>query len=268
MDNCFINGQFLPSDQATIRVADLGLQRSYGVFDYARTLRGELFHFNDHLARFRQSAAELGLVPPASDDEISDIARQLIAESRFANPAIRLILTGGYADDPHPLENPNFIVSTEELPTYPPETYIHGKNLITVAYQRELPQVKSLNYMNSIRLLPLLRQKGAFDMLFYGVHGITECPRSNFFLFHGDTLVTAQAHILHGITRKIVLKLAPQKYSVEEREIALEELFTADEAFVTSTSKRVLPIVEVDGAPIGNGKVGKRTKTLLGLFDR
>jgi len=264
---CYVNGEIKPADEGGIGITDLALQRGYGVFDYGRTYNGKLFHFDDNIQRLRRSASALHLKLPLSDQEIRGIAVQLIQESDLKTPAIRLILTGGYSNYSSPLEHPNFIIIAEELPTYPPDVYSYGANLITVEYQRELPSVKSINYLNAIRLEPLKREKKAFDILYHSRHGITECPRNNFFLFFGDILVTPSEHVLHGITRKQILQLAGNHFQVEERTLGLSELEGADEAFVTSTSKRVLPITRIDDRDVGDGAVGVRTRKIMKLFD-
>jgi branched-subunit amino acid aminotransferase/4-amino-4-deoxychorismate lyase len=264
---CYVNGEIKSTNDSVIGITDLALQRGYGVFDFGRTYNGKLFHFDDNLERFRRSASALHLKLPLSDQEIQEIAVHLIQESDLKTPSIRLILTGGYSYSSPLFEHPNFIMIAEELPTYPAEVYRHGANLITVEYQRELPHVKSINYLNAIRLEPLKREKKAFDILYHSQHGITECPRNNFFAFFGDTLVTPSEHILHGITRKLILQLAAKLFRVEERSLGLSELEGADEAFVTSTSKRVLPISRIDDREIGNGGVGARTKKIMQLFD-
>ena len=264
---CYVNGEIKPANEGVIGITDLALQRGYGVFDYGRTYNGKLFHFDDNLERLRQSSSALHLKLPLSDQEIREIAVRLIQESNLKTPAIRLILTGGPSNSSPLLEHPNFIIIAEELPTYPGDLYLHGANLITVEYQRELPHVKSINYLNAIRLEPLKREKRAFDILYHSQNGITECPRNNFFAFLGDTLVTPSEHVLHGITRKLILQLAGNHFQVEERTLGLNELEGADEAFVTSTSKRVLPVTKIDDRGVGDGKVGERTKKIMQLFD-
>lgn len=263
--SCYINGEILPASQGVIGISDLGLQRGYGVFDLAGTYDGRLFHFDDHLQRLRLSASELHLKLPLPDEEITSIAEQLIRESDLHHPAIRLILTGGYSSAPV-YQVPNFIIIVEELATYPPAVYAKGVELITVEYQRELPHIKSLNYLNSIRLEPLRIEKKAFDILYYSERTVTECPRSNFFVFEGDRLVTPSDGILRGITRKIVLELASDHFPVEIRQIDPRELTEIDEAFVTSTSKGVLPVTAIDAHPVGSGRVGERTRKLMRLF--
>ena len=264
---CYVNGEIKSMKDGVIGISDLALQRGYGVFDFGRTYNGKLFHFDDNIERLRLSASELHLSLPISKQEIREIANQLIAESNLETPSVRLILTGGYSHSLPAFKHANFIIIPEELPTYPIEIYNRGVKLITVEYQRELPHVKSINYLNAFRLEPLRREKKAFEILYHSQHGVTECPRSNFFAFLGNTLVTPSEYVLHGITRKLILKLAANKFSVEERMLSFEELRYVDEAFITATSKRVLPISKIDNIEINNGSVGRRTKTVMRIFD-
>lgn len=263
---CYINGNIMPTEAGTVNITTLGLQRGYGVFDFGRTANGKLFHFDENLARLRRSAAELHLQPPLSDAEITKIANDLIARSELQNPGVRLFLTGGDAKDASPFDHPNLIIIAEELSAFPEELYRNGARIITEKYQREFPHIKSINYLNAIRLEPLKKARNAFDILYYTDRGVTECPRNNFFVFFGDTLVTPADNVLLGVTRKIVLDLAKEHFDVEERTLHFEELRHIDEAFVTSTSKGVLPVVEIDDRKVGRGTVGERTHTMMQIL--
>ncbi len=263
---CYVNGEILSMSDGVIGVSDLALQRGYGVFDFARTYNRKLFHFDKTIHRLRFSASELHLNLPIPDSEITAVSEHLIQESALNNPSIRLILTGGYSSSPF-LQHPNFIIIAEELPTYPASVYLFGAKLVMVKYQRELPHVKSINYMNAIRLEFLKHEKDAFDILYYSDNGITECPRNNFFVFQSDTLVTPSSHVLFGITREIILKLASNHFPIEVRKIDPGELSSIDEAFITSTSKRVIPVTKIDAHEVGTGLVGERTRTIMQLFD-
>lgn len=264
---CYVNGEIKSTSEGVIGISDLALQRGYGVFDFARTHNGKLFHFEDHIERLHRSATALHLELPISAREIREVANELIEASELTTPSVRLVLTGGSSLDSPMLARPNFIIIAEELPTYPREIYSKGAKIITVKFQRELPQVKSLNYLNAVRLEPLKREKNAFDILYHSHNGITECPRNNFFAFLGDTLVTPSEYILQGITRKLILQLAANHFSIEERMIRFEELQAVDEAFVTSTSKFVVPISKINDREIGSATVGVRTKAIMQLFE-
>ena len=265
---CFLNGELGSTDDARLKVSDLGLQRGYGVFDYARTYNGELFHFDDHLKRLRHSTKSLHLDLSYSDQEITEMAYTAIEKSELNPAGVRLLLTGGYGDTAAQLKSPNFLVIAESLSLFSEKEYKVGVSVMTNKFQRELPQTKSLNYLHAMRLEPEKKQKGVFDILYHWSHGVTECPRGNFFIFKDDTLITPKEHVLLGITRKVVLQQAKERFKTEEREIRIEELHAADEAFITSTSKRIIPVVRVDDKTIGDGMVGANTIQLIEDFDR
>jgi branched-chain amino acid aminotransferase len=264
----FVDGRTFRGGEACIPADDLGVQRAYAVFDYARFFRGRPFHIEDHLARFRHSAAQLRLNLAYSDKEIIEQATAMAQDIAGGEAGLRLILTGGSAHAPVLLEKPRFIMIVEQLPSYPARIYEDGVKLVTYEFQRALPRVKTTNYMNAFRLEPLKREAQAFDILYHSNGRVLECPRDNFLLFHGDTLITAGADVLEGVTRRIILSLARERYGVEERVVNLAELDTADEAFMTSTTKGVLPVVRIDTREVGAGRVGARTRTLMAAFRR
>jgi branched-chain amino acid aminotransferase len=124
--------------------------------------------------------------------------------------------------------------------------YSQGIRLMTYEHQRQLPEVKTIDYLMAIWLQPLIRQKGFDDVLYHRNGWITECPRSNFFLvMRDDTIVTPAEGILWGITRKKLLQITRKTFRVEERPVSLEELRMAKEAFITSTTKGILPVRQI-----------------------
>lgn len=264
---CYQYGKIRPVEESRLPLNDLALLRGYGVFEFLRTCGGSLFCWEEHLARLHHSAEALHLKVPLTDEELRVIAQKLIAGSDLAIPALRILLTGGAADADPLLSDPQLIMIAEELTTYPDALYQRGMRLLSVKYQRELPGVKTLNYINDLRLLPLRRRQHADELLYYTENGITECPRSSFFLFAGETLITPAADILPGVTRQLVLELAGQAFPVKEGVIPLSEVHQAQEAFITSTSKGVMPVTEVDGNPLGTGEVGERTRIIRHLFE-
>ena len=190
----------------------------------------------------------------------------MVQDSGRLKTAIRIILTCGYADKIPLSAEPNLIIVTEDLPDYPEEIYKNGVKIISINYQREFPKIKSLNYLNEFLIEPLKKEKNAFDVLYHSGHGITECPRSNFFVFKDGTLITPSENILHGITRRIVLQLAKDYFKIEERAISLSEIKDIDEAFITSTTKGIVPVSQIDDIKIGSGTPGVQTKRIMKLF--
>ncbi len=263
---CFHNGKIIPSSEAKVHISDLGLVRSYAVFDFFRTYGGKPFRMPDYLARFRNSAANLRLPFEYSDEELSNIINELLVKSGLKEAGIKMILTGGESEDSMTIEKPNFFIQVMPLTELSDDHYTDGVKLITYAYQREIPVVKSTHYLNAIKLQPLKEKNAAYDILYYFDNKVLEVPRNNFFLIKGDTLVTPKDDVLLGITRKVVLELACDHFKVEERVVDLNELQEADEAFVTGTTRRIVPVVQIDDYLIGDGRVGEGTEKLIELF--
>ncbi len=263
----FVDGKIVHGNDACVPVDDLGLQRGYAVFDYARVYKGKLFHFADHLARLKRSAAALHLRVPYSDEETTEVAQELGRRLGLENQGIRMILTGGSAHARTLFENPRLIMIAEELPQYPPSVYENGVKLVTCEFHRDVPHVKTTNYMTAFRMVPFKQEKGAFEILYTFQGKILECARDNFFLFRGDALVTAKYDVLEGITKNVILNIVRGRFEAEERDLYVDEIDSADEAFLSSTSKQIVPVVQVDERTVGNGKVGERTRTVMRLFD-
>lgn len=264
---CFINGQTMPFDKACIKVNDLGLLRSYAVFDYLRTYNGKPFRFPDHYARFKSSAKTLLLNLKYSEKELFYIVNDLLKKSHIEEAAFRFVLTGGYSPDAMTISEPNLIIIVEELPAFNTDVYEKGVKLMTFEFQRDLPQAKTTDYLTAVKLVALKHRKNAYDILYISKGKVLELTRSNFFIFSGDTLITSKDDVLLGVTRKTVLEIAKKYFKTEERIVHTSELLTADEAFLCGTSKKVLPVVQLDDNKVGNGKPGKNTKKLMGLFE-
>jgi len=187
-----------------VHVSDLGLLRSYAAFDYLRTYNGRPFRLKDHLTRFRNSARGLTLPLDYSDEEIGDIIDVLLVRSGLPEAGVRFIITGGNSPDSMTPVEPNFFIIIEELPQYPPECWKEGVKLISSDYQRDVPGIKSTGYLNAIKLIPLIEQRAAHDVLYCHDGQVLELARDSFFLFEGDTLVTPKENILLGIIRMVV----------------------------------------------------------------
>jgi D-alanine transaminase/branched-chain amino acid aminotransferase len=194
-------------------------------------------------------------VVPYSKAELQDLIYQLIRKNEIQNCGIRITLTGGYSEDGYLPAVPNLFITTHTLPDQFKEHYDTGIPLTIWEHQRQLPDVKSIDYLMAIWLQPVLLQKEAFDVLYHSRGWITECPRSNFFIItKDDILVTPMDGILKGITRKQILKIADSILPIEERPVSLEELKHAKEAFITSTSKVILPVSRIDNLFQNNGQ--------------
>ncbi len=267
MHYAYVNGKISPVTQATISINDLGLLRGYAVFDYMRTYNGKPFLMDRHFARISNSAATLNLKIPISGKESERIIIELINKGNLkADVGIRLVLTGGETSDGITPSSPSLIIMTETLTEQTDDIYKQGIKLITHEFQREIPKVKTTNYKKAIQLLPEKIKSNAFEVLYCSEGNILETTRNNFFIFKGNTLITPKENILQGITRSLVLELAKEKFKIEERDLKVEELKDADEAFITGTTKKLLPVVQIDEQIIGNGKPSTLLLELLNQY--
>lgn len=221
----------------------------------------------DHLDRFEKSAASLDLELPYSRVSIIKFVDQLIGDHKFETAGIKFILTGGESLDGLTPTKSNFIINIQPI-TFPEnELYDRGVKLITTEYRRDIPEVKTVNYAKVISMRHQLVEAGAVDVLFTFQGEVYETSRSNFFQVQDNVIRTQAQNILGGITRKIVMNLARKAgYQLEVGSLSLEGVFQADEAFITGTTKKVMPVVNIDGQRIGNGLPGEKTRHLGQLF--
>jgi D-alanine transaminase/branched-chain amino acid aminotransferase len=259
----FVNNEFLDESKATLQVGDLSIQRGYAVFDFFRTNDFIPLFLDDYLDRLFNSIALLHLQALHTREELKAIINELIQKNGMAESGIRMTMTGGYSPDSYEPVKPNLIITQQKIQLTTPEKFAKGIKIITHEYQRELPAAKSINYLVGVWLQQKVREKNAADVL-YQLQGIvSEFPRANIFIVSRDKeIITPSDNILRGITRMKILKLAAEKYIVNERPLHIDEIRNAAEVFMTSTTKRILPIIQVDDTLIENGKAGPVTASL------
>lgn len=262
-----LNGKLTEVAQASLHVSDLAILRGFGIFDYFLVKKHQPLFLSDYLDRFYTSAEKLGLSIPIERTEMTRLIRELVAANGLEDAGIRLVLTGGYALDSYTPVEPNLIIMEHEFKAPPAWNYDQGIRLMTFNHQRELPEIKSINYLTGIRLQASLKAQQADYLLYHDQGIIRESDRSNFFGVTEDgILITPDEKVLRGITRKQVLELAEDVLPVEEREVGIDELSTLREAFLTSSTKGVMPVVQIDELVIGEGRPGDLTYKLGELF--
>jgi branched-chain amino acid aminotransferase len=271
MDNTawwYVDGLWVHSNEATLPINDLAVLRSYGVFEALRTYSRRPFHLDEHLERLYHSARLIELDIPYTRDFIAHIICKTIERNPYKHAMLRLFVTGGVSEDGMmPTGKAVLAVLITALDERDMERFAKGTKLITTRLQRPVPEAKTANYVAAIRALKEAARYGASDALFVNAHGhVLEATRSNFFIFRGDTLITPRTEVLIGVTRNVVLGLARDRFAIEERPIQLEELPIADEAFLTSSSREIMPIVQIDDWTISGGKPGPRTYELERRF--
>lgn len=266
---CFINGEYKSIDETEVKVDNIGLLRGYGIFEYFITYNGKLFRFDQHMSRFFNSAEVMSINSPYDKEEIRKISKKLKDKNNFDNCSFRIVMTGGRSTghteyDP---DNPTFIIICKERDLLSDEHYEKGVELLTLEHKRIIPEVKYTNYILPISKRRELEEKEKYDFLYTWQGKVLESVTSSFFLVKDGKLITPKNHVLPGTTREFVIEITKDNFEIERREVSVEELKEADEAFLTATNKEVLPVVKVDEIKIGNGKVGKVTKIIMKMFE-
>lgn len=263
----FLNNDFVKEEQASLHYRDLSFQRGYGIFDFFRLNGNEPLFLDDHLDRFYFSATEMHLPVPFERGELEAAISQLIVKNQLPDSGIRLSLTGGYSEDGFTIARPNLLISQHSFSPPTVEQRRTGIKLASYSHLRQLPHIKSIDYLMAIWLQPFRTEKGADDVLYHQNGMITECPRSNFFLVTRDkTIATPSKNILKGITRGKLIEIARSHYAVEERDITMEEISTAKGAFITSTTKQILPIRQIDDVIFETPETSHHLQELLTSF--
>jgi len=263
-----INGEIVPADLARISIADLSIQRGYGIFDFFKTLNGRPVFLDDHLDRFYRSADLLRLPVKQSRDELKSILRELLRRNDMANSGVRITLTGGVSRDAYTIGEPMLLIQQRPLPDNEALAE-RGVRLMTYAHQRQIPEAKSIDYLMPIWLQPMLREKKADDVLYHNAGILSECPRSNIFVVSkDDQLLTPGRNVLRGVIREKILQLAHPIIEPIKRDVTLDDLRTAKEVFMTSTTKNILRVVAIDGMQAGRGQAGAVASELSRVLSR
>ncbi len=265
-----INGKFLPADKGQILISDLAIQRGYGVFDFFKTINGVPVFLEDHLDRLYRSADQMRLDFGYDRDALKAMLFELMGMNNLPLSGVKITVTGGYAEDGYSLAKPNVLITQQPLLLYN-DANASPLKIVSYEHQRQMPHIKTIDYLMAIWLQPFIKLNQADDVLYHNNGVITECPRSNFFIVtDDDVLVTPLNYVLYGITRMQIIRHFKHLCTIEERNITLDEVYKAKEAFVSNSSKNILPVVKVDQHKIGTGEPGPLTmrikKELLQLI--
>ena len=266
----YLNGRIVPLAEAAISPLDIGLLRGYAVFDLLRTVRGRPFLLPEHLRRLHTSATHLGLSVPATDDEIATVIDELLRLNGHAEATVRLVLTGGVSPDGMAFDptTPTFLILIHELHELPASVHEVGGALLTECHTRELPRAKTTNYLTMLAARPRLAEAGALDLLYHDGKRVFEAASASVYFVRGTAILAPSAEdVLWGTVGSLVLELAGDVYIVEQRDVSLAEALTADEVFLTSTTRGVVPIVRLDETVVGDGTPGPVTRALMALWN-
>jgi branched-chain amino acid aminotransferase len=277
----YIDGKFYPKSEAKVSVYDHGLLYGDGVFEGIRAYDSVVFKLKEHIDRLYTSAHTLMLDIPVSKEEMQRIVLNTLKKNKLKQAYIRLIVTRGVGDlglDPRKCHKPSIIVIAE------PTIVLHSKEIkekgITtmITWVKRDPvdatshEVKSLNYLNSVLAKIESNAADMDEALCLDQTGfVCEGTAENVFIVKEGKVITppTSTGALRGITRTVVMTLI-EKFGIPlmERNITPNELFTADEVFLTGTAAEITPVREVNSRTIGNGKLGPITKHLIQEFDK
>lgn len=262
MKYSIVNEEFISSEKASLLVSDLAIQRGYGIFDFFKTINDKPIFLECHLDRFFYSAEQMRLPIGISRNKLKDILHELIKKNNIPNSGIRITVTGGYSPDGYSIAEPNIII-TQQILNIVEDISEQGIQIIIHPHLRQMCNAKTLDYLRAVWLQPLIKEKKAHDVLYCNNNLITECPRANFFIVTNDSKVmTPQKNILEGVIRKHILQLSNNEVEIIESDISVDDIKQCKEAFITSSTKNILPVLKIDGQQMGNGKTGEITLSL------
>lgn len=245
---CFAQNKISLLETAGVPLGDLLVQRGYGIFDYLRVSNNKPLFIDAHLDRLFNSATIMRLNIIQSKDEIKNIVKDLLEKNNIPFSGIRLIIAGGDAPDGYTITQPHLMIIQQPLEAPPVEMVSKGLFLVSYFYQRQLAEVKTTDYLMAVYLHPWMKSVGGDDILYYNNDSVSECPRSNIFMISQDnTIVTPVNNMLKGITRKNIIAVAEAHHlKLEQRDISLSEMKKAKEVFITSSTKRIIPVAGLD----------------------
>lgn len=264
----FINGKFVPLKKAVIPVMDIGLQRGYGVIEVLRTYARRPLAIDEHLRRLELSAKLINLKLPYNLALIRERVYAGLKKSKSGETLVKIILTGGDGAGLLSHGAPRLLILFLPYHPYADSYFQKGIRIMTSVFTRFEPKVKYLDYLWGVVSMKKALSK-RFDEVLYmdNQKDILEGTTFNFGIVKNKKLIAPDKEVLGGITMAIAIKLARKLgLKIERRKIRYKELATADEAFITSTVREIMPVVQVDKIKISNGKPGKYTQKLLEEF--
>jgi branched-chain amino acid aminotransferase len=275
----YVNGKIAPADQAVVPVYDHGFVYGEGVYETLRTYNRVPFLYDRHLRRLRQSAERLLLDVPFGDATMLDWIGQTIAAAGELDQAyIRILLTRGVGDlnyDPKSTPKPTIVIIVKPFEAPAARVFTDGIRISLVDMLRNHPKsvnpvIKSNNLLNNALAMQAAYRAGAEEALMCNYRGeLTECSQANFFIVREGVALTPKsaAGLLEGVTRAFIFELGRELgIDVREEVLTPADLESADEMFITSTTRELSPVVKVDDRVVGSGKPGPVTKRLLELY--
>ena len=273
----YLNGEFVPQEDAKVSVFDHGLLYGDGIFEGIRAYNGRVFRLGEHIDRMWDSAKTIDLRIPVSKKEMEEIILETLRKNNLRDAYIRPIITRGVGDlglDPRKCSVPTIIVIATGWGAMYGDLYDKGLTAITCSIRRNPaealpPNVKSLNYLNNIMGKIEANYKGGDEAIFFDTNGyVAEGSGDNIYVVKNGVIITPQTlNNLRGITRMVLIEAAEEMgLTVLEQNLGYFDLYSADEVIVTGSAAEVAPVTVIDGREIGTGKPGPIVKQLMAAF--
>jgi branched-chain amino acid aminotransferase len=268
------NGAFISPQEAKVSIFDRGFLYGDSIYEVTLTYQGKPFLVEEHLDRLWHSADGIGLSIQMKREELTRIIHEGARKLGLERQYIRIIITRGIGDlglDPALGEEQTTLILFKELPALDTALYEKGVTLFTSEVLRNPkksmdPSVKSGNYLNNVLAIKQAREAGAYDAVMLNAKGyVTESTSANIWMVLGESIITPplEAGLLGGITRQKVMELGKaQGFDIKEQNFTVDTLKSANEVFITSSTREVLPVTQVDNQVIGLGVPGPKTKEL------
>jgi branched-chain amino acid aminotransferase len=277
----YVNGRISRAEDATIPVYDHGFLYGEGVYETLRTYNRVPFLYDRHVRRMRASAGHLRLPVPFSDDELAAwVADTMAAAGSNGEAYIRVLLTRGIGEltyDVQATPVPSLVIIVKPLDEVPARILTEGIKVAVVPILRNHPGsvnpiIKSNNLLNNALAMQEANRRGADEALMCNYRGeLSECSQSNFFIVSKGAALTPknESGLLEGLTRNFLFEVGHEAgIDVRYETLYPADLLSADEAFITSTTREISPVTSIDGRAVGNGKPGAVTKALLDAYRR
>ena len=277
MRTVYLNGEYLPENEAKVSIFDRGFLMADGVYEVTSVLDGKLVDFDGHAVRLERSLTELGMKNPISKEDLLAVHRELVSLNDVVEGGVYLQITRGAPADrdfvfPDPETTPcTVVLFTQSKPGVTESAASkNGIKVISIADERwGRRDIKNVQLLYPSMGKMMAKAAGCDDAWLVEDGQVTEGTSNNAYIVKGNRIITRALSndILHGITRAAVLRFAKEaQMEVEERNFTIEEAQGADEAFITSATMFVNGVVEIDGAMIGDGTPGNVSKRLREIY--
>jgi branched-chain amino acid aminotransferase len=280
LNYAYLDGEFLPKSEAKVSVYDHGLLYGDGVFEGIRAYNGRVFRLREHIDRLWSSAQAILLTIPMTREEMCEVILELLRRNKRNDSYVRVVVTRGVGDlglDPRKCPRASVFVLADAIEMYSRSLYEKGLRVVTVSTRRNSPDalnpaIKSLNYLNNILGKIEANRADAAEGIMLTRDGlVAEATADNIFIISDGVVRTPPVYlgILPGITRAVAMELVQKRgLEVEEIPFTLQEVYPADECFLTGTGAEIVPVVEIDERQIADGRPGTITQALMQDFSR